>query len=136
MAVEESSKRIHKLTIGALKVIPMLLAATTLLNQVLSFFTIDWEVLGFIGGVSLLPMLFLYLASYCFKFCSYHRMFLHYVVVCDIITLYDYYIGIPISAVTLFLLNLIIAGAFLFLILYLHQKNVRGYKETIAKNNR
>ena len=134
--MEESSRRIHKLTIGGLKVIPMLLAATTLLNQVLSFFNIDWEILGFIGGISLLPMIFLYLASYCFKFCSYHRMFLHYVVVCDIITLYDYYIGIPISAVTLFLLNLIIAGVFLFIILYLHQKDVRSYKETVAKNNR
>lgn len=134
--MEESSRRIHKLTIGGLKVIPMLLAATTLLNQVLSFFNIDWEILGFIGGISLLPMIFLYLASYCFKFCSYHRMFLHYVVVCDIITLYDYYIGIPISAVTLFLLNLIIAGVFLFIILYLHQKDVRSYKETVAKNSR
>lgn len=133
--MEESSRRIHKLTIGGLKVIPMLLAATTLLNQVLSFFNIDWEILGFIGGISLLPMIFLYLASYCFKFCSYHRMFLHYVVVCDIITLYDYYIGIPVSAITLFLLNLIIAGVFLFIILYLHQKNVRNYKEAAASHS-
>jgi len=129
MTVVENSKRIHKLTIGVLKVIPMLLAITTLLNQVLSFFNIDWEILGFIGGVSLLPMLFLYVSSYCFRFCEYHRMFLHYVVVCDLITLYDYYIGIPVSAVTLFLINLIITGIALFLILYLHQKHVRCNKE-------
>lgn len=136
MTAAESSRRIHKVTIWTLKVVPMLLAATTLLNQVLSFFNIDWEVLGFIGGVSLLPMIFLYLASYCFRFCNYHRMFLHYVVVCDIITLYDYYIGIPISSVTLFLLNLIIAGIFLYLILYLHQKHVKCYKESTSKNSR
>lgn len=136
MIVEENSRRIHKLTIGVLKVIPMLLAATTLLNQVLSFFNIDWEILGFIGGISLLPIIFLYLSSYCFRFCSYHRMFLHYVVVCDAITLYDYYIGIPISAVSLFLLNLIIAGIFLYIILYLHQRHVTSYKKTIASNSR
>lgn len=135
MTVAGNSKRIHKLTIGILKVIPMLLALTTLLNQVLSFFNIDWEILGFVGGVSLLPMLFLYIASYCFKFCEYHRIFLHYVVVCDIITLYDYYIGIPVSAITLFLINLIIAGISLFLILYLHQRHVKHNKEISASNS-
>ena len=135
MTVEGNSKRIHKLTIGILKVIPMLLAFTTLLNQILSFFYIDWEILGFIGGVSLLPMLFLYVASYCFKFCAYHRIFLHYVVICDIITLYDYYIGIPISAVALFLINLIIAGISLFIILYLHQKHVRSNKEILTTDS-
>lgn len=134
--MEANSKRLHKLTIGTFKVIPMLLAVTTLLNQTLSFFNIDWEILGFVGGVSLLPMIFLYLASYCFKFCSYHRMFLHYVVICDIITLYDYYIGIPISSVALFLVNLIIAGIALFIILYLHQKHVKCIERPISEDNR
>ena len=131
-AEEASRKRLHKVTIGSLKIIPMLLAAITLLNQVLSFFYIDWEILSYIGGISLLPMAFLYLASYCFKFCSYHRMFLHYIVVCNILTAYDYYVGIPISGVALLLINLIIAGAFLFITLYLHQKHVRGHKESVA----
>ena len=131
-AEEVSRKRLHKVTIGSLKIIPMLLAAITLLNQVLSFFYIDWEILSYIGGISLLPMAFLYLASYCFKFCSYHRMFLHYIVVCNILTAYDYYVGIPISGVALLLINLIIAGVFLFIILYLHQKHVRDYKESVT----
>ena len=133
MDVEEvSRKRLHKVTIGSLKIIPMLLAAITLLNQVLSFFYIDWEILSYIGGISLLPMAFLYLASYCFKFCSYHRMFLHYIVVCNILTAYDYYVGIPVSGVALLLINLSIAGVFLFITLYLHQKHVRSYKESVA----
>lgn len=131
-AEEASRKRLHKVTIGSLKIIPMLLAAITLLNQVLSFFYIDWEILSYIGGISLLPMAFLYLASYCFKFCSYHRMFLHYIVVCNVLTAYDYYVGIPISGVALLLINLIIAGVFLFIILYLHQKHVRDYKESVT----
>lgn len=133
---EVSRKRLHKLTIGSLKIIPMLLAVVTLLNQILSFFYIDWEILSYIGGISLLPMVFLYLASYCFGFCNYHRMFLNYVVICDVITIIDYYIGIPISGVALLLVNLSIAGIFLFIILYLHQKHVRCYKESIAQDNR
>lgn len=135
MAAVEKSKRLHKLTIGVLKVIPMLLALTTLLNQTLSYFGIDLEVLGYIGGVSLLPIIFLYLASYCFGFCSYHRMFLHYVVVCDILTLFDYYVGIPVSDVELFLINLIIAGISLFLVLYLHQHD-KCNKRATCKSNR
>lgn len=129
------SLRLHKITIGVLKIIPMLLALTTLLNQILSYFGIDLEVLGYLGGVSLLPMIFLYLASYCFQFCNYHRMFLHYVVVCDILTLIDYYIGIPVSALLMLLIYLSIAGIALFIILYLHQKHVKCIKSTTCKDN-
>lgn len=127
--------RLHKVTIGVLKIIPMLLALTTLLNQILSYFGIDLEVLGYLGGVSLLPMIFLYLASYCFQFCNYHRMFLHYVVVCDILTLIDYYIGIPVSTLLMLLIYLSIAGIALFIILYLHQKHVKCIKSTTCKDN-
>lgn len=127
--------RLHKITIGVLKIIPMLLALTTLLNQILSYFGIDLEVLGYLGGISLLPMIFLYLASYCFQFCNYHRMFLHYVVVCDILTLIDYYIGIPVSALLMLLIYLSIAGIALFIILYLHQKHVKCIKSTTCKDN-
>ena len=133
MAVVASSKRLHKVTIGTLKIIPMLLAMTTLLNQTLSFFGIDLEVLGYIGGVSLFPMIFLYLASYCFQFCNYHRMFLHYVVVCDIMAITDYYIGLPVSSVALFLINLILAGITLFTILYLYRHD-RCNKRSAIKN--
>lgn len=131
----EENLRLHKITIGVLKIIPMLLALTTLLNQILSYFGIDLEVLGYLGGVSLLPMIFLYLASYCFQFCNYHRMFLHYVVVCDILTLIDYYIGIPVSALLMLLIYLSIAGIALFIILYLHQKHVKCIKSTTCKDN-
>lgn len=128
-------RRIHKLTIGGLKIIPMLLALVTLLNQVLSAFGIDLQILGYIGGVSLLPLIFLYLASYCFQFCSYHRMFLHYIVICDLITIIDYYIGIPISNASLFAINLIIAGVALFLILYLYRHD-KCNKRITCKDNR
>lgn len=115
-------KRLHKLTIGVLKVIPMLLALVSLLNCTLSYFGIDLVILSYIGCVSLLPLVFLYLASFCFGFCSYHRMFLHYIVINDVLSSYDYYIGIPVTDVELFLINLILCGLFLFIILYLYLK--------------
>lgn len=132
---KEGSLKLHKITIGTLKVIPMLLAFTTLINQIFSFFGIDLEVLGYIGGVSLLPMIFLYLASYCFKFCNYHRMFLHYVVVCDVVAIIDYYIGIPVSSITLFLYILIFTGIMLFIILYMYGNRNRCNKKSTAKDS-
>lgn len=75
----------------------MILALTALVNAILSYFGIDLYILSYIGGVSIFTMIFLYLSSYVFKFCEYHRMFLHYVVVTWVINIIDYYIGIPIN---------------------------------------
>lgn len=116
---------LRRITLYTIKVIPMLLAAVTLLNTLLSYFDIDIPLLSYIGGVSLLPLLFLYLSSYAFKFCEYHRMFLHYVSVTWILNIVDYYIGIPVSNKNMFLLYMVITCLFLFLILYFHQKSIK-----------
>ena len=100
----------------------MILAFTALLNSILSYFNIDLYILSYIGGVSIFTMIFLYLSSYVFKFCEYHRMFLHYVVVTWIINTIDYYIGIPINDLEYLCLQMIIAGISLFIILLLYYK--------------
>lgn len=115
-------RRLYKLVIAVIRIIPMLLAAVALLNTVLSYFGIDAPILSYIGGVSLFPLIFLYLSSYAFRFCEYHRMFLHYVSVNWMLNIYDYYIGIPVSEKDIFMLYAIITCIFLFLILYYHQK--------------
>lgn len=112
----------HKTLLAYLRVIPMLLALIYFLNTFLSYFGIDLPVLSYIGGVSVLPLLFLYISSYSFKFCEYHRMFLHYVSFNWLLNIYDYYIGIPISERSLYAMYLCITVVFLFLILYYHQK--------------
>lgn len=115
-----STRSLYKLLLLTIKVIPMLLAFTALLNTTLSYFGIDWEMLSYIGGVSILPLLFLYLASYAFRFCEYHRMFLHYVTVNWGLNIYDYYIGVPISDRDMIALYLMITCVFMFMILYLY----------------
>ena len=102
-----------------LRTIPMVLAILYFFNTLFSFFGIDGTLLSIFGGISLIPLIFLYVSSYCFHFCIYHCMFLHYILVNDILTWYDYYIGIPISISYLIALHLIIAALFLFIILYL-----------------
>lgn len=120
--MEKQKYVLHKTLIYILKIIPMLLASIAMLNTVLSYWNIDIPLLSYIGGVSLFPLLFLYLASYAFKFCLYHRMFLHYITITWILNIIDYYYGIPVSNKTLFLVYMFISGVFLFIILYLHLK--------------
>jgi hypothetical protein len=100
----------------------MLLALVHLFNTLLSYFDIDVPLLSYIGGVSILPLLFFYLASYAFRFCEYHRIFLHYITINWILNIIDYYWGIPVPDKELFLIYMVIAGVALFLALYLYLK--------------
>lgn len=126
MAVEESlrSKTLYKIEIGLLKIIPMVLAGIYLSNTILSYFLdIDLIILSYIGGVSLLPLIFLYLSSYVFRFCIYHRVFLHYITLNELILILDTHIGLPISDLEYFCLQMSIFGISLFLFLYLYVKS-------------
>lgn len=125
MTVEGSSRLSncrYKLFLGFLKIIPMVLAGLFLLNTVLSYFYIDWSIISYIAGIGLIPWLFLMIASYLFHFCEYHRMFLWYIMANNILCWVDYEFGIPVSNKGLFLIHIIVAGLFLFLVLYFHQK--------------
>lgn len=123
MDAEESLSRVlYKAVIVAIKVIPILIATLFLVRSILSCIEVDVTWLSYLCGMSLIPLLFMYLVSYAFKFCTYHRMFLHYIVVNDAINYIDYYIGIPLQYHELLRLHIIIAGIFLLLIIYYHQK--------------
>lgn len=123
MDAEESLSRVlYKAVIVAIKIIPILIATLFLVRSILSCIEVDVTWLSYLCGMSLIPLLFMYLVSYAFKFCTYHRMLLHYIVVNDAINYIDYYIGIPLQYHELLRLYIIIAGIFLLLIIYYHQK--------------
>ena len=121
MDVEEKlkSKYLYKLELFLIKIIPMIISGLYVLNTAFSYFHIDLPVFSYIGGTSLLSIIFLYLSSYVFRFCAWHRMFIHYITLNWVLDIIDYNIGIPISDRGLFLLYMIITGLFLFIILYL-----------------
>ena len=116
------NKLLYKVTVIVLKILPILLAFITLLNSILSYFNVDLVILNYIGGVSLITILFIYIASYTFKFCEYHRIFLYYIVVTWIINIIDLYIEIPINDLEYLCLQMIVAGVSLFIILYFYLK--------------
>lgn len=100
----------------------MVLAGCFLANTILSYFGIETEVLSYIAGIGILPLLFIYLSSFVFKFCIYHRMFIYYIFTNNIICFIDDKYGIPISCRSYLVLHLIVAAIFLFIILYLKFK--------------
>lgn len=111
----------------------MLIAFIYLVNTASSYFGVDMPILSNIGGLSLIPLLFMYISSYVFQFCEYHRMFLHYIAINDVINIYDWYVGINLSDRGLFTLHMIITGISLFIILYLY---VKSHKNLASKHNR
>jgi len=119
---DQLRKSSHKLLLVVLKFIPMITAMCYLLNTALALVGIDAPVLSHICGMSLLPWLFILIATYVFRFCTYHRMFLYYILVSDVINIFDYYVGIPLSAYNMVMLHFNIAGIFLFLVLYHYVK--------------
>lgn len=67
---------------------------------------------------------FIYSVSYALKFCAYHRMFIHYCVITNIINIYDEYVGIDIDNERYVMLLLILTIIMLFITLYLKLKQI------------
>lgn len=116
------NKRMYKLELLCVKYVPIIIAAIVLLNAILARFDVYVDELNYIAGTSFLALIPMYISSIVYKFCKYHRMFIHYILTHKIVATIDMYIGIPLEDGMLLLLYLIIAGIFAFLALYLHQK--------------
>lgn len=124
MAKEERlrSKILYKSVLAFLKVIPMLICLLDITNTILCVLGIECHWLSYIGGISFLTLAFLYLASYVFQFCSYHRMFLHYVLVTNILSVIDFEFVLPISNRGMLDIHIVLFGLFLFLVLYFYRR--------------
>lgn len=127
------SKSLYKLLVVMLKYIPMLITLFYIANTVLSYFYIDIPALSNIAGMSLLPWIFMYVAATVFRFCAYHKMFLYYILVVDVINITDYYIGIPIGDLELLMVHGAITGVSLFIILYLY---IKSHKKPVTEDSR
>lgn len=134
MAAEERlrNKSLYKLQLFLIKVIPMVMAFISLVNTIFSYYDIDLPQLAYLGGYSILTIISLYVSSYVFRFCEYHRMFIHYISVNWVLDIYDTYVGVPLDDRELLVVYLTITGIFLFIILYLY---VKGHKRTTPEDS-
>ena len=122
-AVERNiNKYEYKALIQLLKVLPMILAVCGCINTYISFFGYEAPILSYLGGISFTGWIFVYIAAIVFRFCIYHRMFLYYVLLNNLLSVYEYHVGFPINDATLIRIYSFITGLFLFLILFFYRK--------------
>lgn len=97
------SKTLYKITLLTLKMLPMIMSFSYLIMFVLANTVEDWVIIPHILGTVIAPLVFVYLTSYVFRFCAFHRMFIHYYAFVELLNVTDYYVRIPISdeAITL-----------------------------------
>ena len=115
------SRRWYKAVLILLKIMPMLLALLDIANTAVGFLGIECHWLTYFGGVSFLTLAFLYLTSYVFGFCRYHRMFLHYILLTNVISIADFEFCIPVTNLSLLGIHSMLLGSLLFLVLYFYR---------------
>lgn len=118
MAENYVGKALYKIELLSIKFIPYIIMLGYILNSVLSYYDIEVQILSILCGLSILPWLFLYISSFVFRFCVYHRLPLYYILVSDIINYIDNLIGIPLDNRELFILNILISGFFILMIVF------------------
>lgn len=124
MAVEERlrSKFLYKIELVGIKLIPMIIALAYFIDTILDAYEIDVEFLSHLFGLAFLPWCFLLLSSFVFRFCLFHRLPLYYIALNHLISLIDYYIGIPVELKAWVVGHIAILFIFILWMVVLHIK--------------
>lgn len=122
--------KLYKAEIALIKALPFLLAVLYLIATILDYYMMSSTIINYIAlGI---VYVFIYISSYVFKFCEYRRMPIHYIVLINLLSIYDVYIGIPLDTFRLMQMYAIITCLFIFLTVYLYVKN---HKKPTGENN-
>ena len=111
----------------------MVLCALSFTDTILSYFEVEGSIISYLNA--LLVWLFLYLSSFVFRFCRWHRMFLYYLLVEGCINCYDYEIGIPLGLKDMIVVQLAIIMIFVSIGLYFHQHDKHPCRKDCSKTD-
>lgn len=117
------SKNLYKLLLVVLKGLPMVMALGFVISNTIPRINPVLNMIVHICGLLIPQFAFMYLSSYIFRFCSYHRIFLHYILAIQAITVTDWYIGIPISNNEIRYLQYAVSVVFAIIAIYLYIKH-------------
>lgn len=120
------TKNLYKIFLSLVKFIPNFLAIIKIITLILHSFNKTSFVLTCVGGTSVTLLVLLYLISYIFKFCGIYRLSLNYVTLVTVLSIYDWYIGLPISQSAVWRMYSIFTGVFMtswIIIWYTHRHN-------------
>lgn len=117
-----------KLLILLIKFIPVIQMAGMLINNTLYYFDINRNIgytTDFILGNSIITTFLIYLCSYIFNFCIWHRLFITANLINLIIANVDAIIGIPITDIQLLIIYYVISAIFIIAstIIHIHKNH-------------
>ena len=128
MSKENINKNLYKLTIITLKFLPIVMASAFMISDIIHITIV--QIICHIIGLNVAQFLFIYLTSYAFKFCNYHRIFIHYLVLIETINVIDWYIGIPISDKAMQITHIVISVVFIVIAVKMYyNKNIKCIKD-------
>ena len=116
-----------KVELLILKYIPLTVAILQFLSIIMQFFWTYNILIGVLGGIGFIPLIFLYISSYKFKFCLYHRIPLYYATIVQLLGLFDVYIGIPVSLMTLFVIHIILFICLILSMIYFKYGTIKRF---------
>ena len=117
------NKNLYKLFLIFIKYIPLILSIAFVSNFICNYFNIIAPVIAYIGGVSFIFIILLYLISFVFKFCYLYRVPLHYITVSNIIGIMRQCNIITFTVLGMYRLYFIVTGIALVVYVCLMYKN-------------
>ena len=98
------------------QILPFLLSIIGIIHTSLYFFLdLDIRMFSIIGGIGLIPLIYLWIASWCFRFCFYQKIFLYYLTLINCINIIDEYYTLPISTYNYYIIGYITFGCTIIL---------------------
>lgn len=115
--LQNKNNLLNKLLLVLLRIIPTLLAICFIIGSLGYYYGYNGVFANYI--MTILIIMFLYVASYRLHFCEYHRVPLHYYTFGNCVAFYDDYVGLPVGDVYYAFIQLTILMVFVLLYIYL-----------------
>ena len=125
--MEEKSRQLNRnlyfIEIKLLKILPSLIALIYFINITLNLIGVNLNSLSYLAGMSFIPLLFMYISSYVFQFCEYHRLPLHYILITNLLSIIGYEFKMAVDVWLYILIHSILFGLSIAIALYLYLKD-------------
>lgn len=117
------NKTLYKIFLIFIKYIPVILSINFICNLICNYFRLSLTLFSYLGGVSFIFIILLYLLSFVFKFCYLYRIPLHYITLGNVIGSLRQFNIITLPVLGMYRLYFIITGISLVVYVCLMYKN-------------
>ena len=109
------------------QILPFLLSVIGIIHTSLYFFFgLDSRMFSVIESMGLIPLIYLWIARWCFRFCFHQKIFLYYLTLINCINIIDEYYILPISTYNYYIIGYITFGCTIILYAILKYRENRN----------